>query len=272
MKGRCLLNPQPDTRGISKNVVYAMGNSFRTSRNVVDQVSTLARRVYQSVNRHPRRNCSHSMCSSQRVMPSFVWVTLVLISNHSSSLYVRFQALVEICRTPCAIDDCHDQQQKRDDSKCRQTFPRRFVILNSFWVARVVHAHEFEEKVSHSCEVEDDRAAHSQSRFASGKPCRRKQNGDGDGDGGDSESELDVGGMLANHDDELHRESKEEEKVELEQRNVNLLIISPCSARSLPNLTKSPGKRDNDASSASRPRCVCRLSRQIRRTASTPRN
>jgi hypothetical protein len=216
MKGRCLLNPQPDTRGISKNVVYAMGISFRTSRNVVDQVSTLARRVYRSVNRHPRRNCSHSMCSSQRVMPSFVWVTLVLISNHSSSLNMWFQPFVEVCRTPCAIDDCHDQQQERDDSKRRQTFPRRFVILHSLRIARVVHAHEFEKKVSHGCKVKDDRAAHPQCRFASGKPCRRKQNGDGDRDGGDSESEFDVGGMLANHDDELHCESEEEEKVELE--------------------------------------------------------
>jgi hypothetical protein len=45
MKGRCLLTPQPNTRGISKIVVYAMGISFRASRNVVGLVSTLARRV-----------------------------------------------------------------------------------------------------------------------------------------------------------------------------------------------------------------------------------
>ena len=38
MKGRCLLNPQPDTRGISKMVIYAIGNSFRPSRNVVGQL------------------------------------------------------------------------------------------------------------------------------------------------------------------------------------------------------------------------------------------
>jgi hypothetical protein len=212
----------------------------------------------QSVNRHPRRNCSHSMCSSQRVMPSLIWITLVLISYHSSSLNMRFQSLVEVCRTPCAVDDCHDQQQKCDYSKRRQTFPRRFVILNSFWVARVVHAHEFEKEVSHSCKVEDDRAAHSQRRLASGEPCRHEQNGDGDGNGGDGESELDVGRMLANYNNKLHGESKEEEKVKLEQRNVNLSIVSPCSAGFLPSLTKLPGKRDNDASSANRPRCVCR--------------
>jgi hypothetical protein len=270
MKGGCLLDPQPDTRGISKKVVYAIGNSFRPSRNVVGLL--LPAGSNQSVNRHPRRNCSHRMCSSQRVVPSFVRIALVLVSDYSSSLDVRFQALVEVRRTPCAVDDCHDQQQERNDSKSRQTFPRRFIVLHSFRVARVVHAYELEQEVSHGREVEDDRAAHSQSGLAPGKPCSRKQDGDGDGDGGNGESKFDVGGMLTNHDDKLYCESEEEEKVELEEGNVNLFIISPCSASSDISLRNIPGKRGNVASSASRPRCVCRLSRRTRHTASMPQN
>ena len=205
-------------------------------------------------------------------MPSFVRVTLVLNTNHSSSLNVRFQPLVEVRRTPCAVDDCHDQQQQCDDSKRRQTLARRLVILHSLRVARVVHAYELEEEISHGREVENNRAAHSQCRLAPGKPCSRKQDGDGHGDGSNGECELDVGSMLANHDDELDCESKEEEKVELEQGNVNLFVISSCGTSSFVSFTDVPGKRGNVASSASRPRCVCRLSRQIRHTASTPQN
>jgi hypothetical protein len=212
------------------------------------------------------------MCSSQRVVPSFVRVALVLVSDYSSSLNMRFQALVEVCRTPCAVDDGHDQQQERDDGKSCQTFPRRLVVLHSFRVARVVHAYELEKEVSHGREVEDDRAAHSQGGLAPGEPCSRKQDGDGDGDSGNGESKFNVGGMLANHDDKLYCESEDEEKVELEEGNVNLFVISPCSVSSVVGSTKVPGKRGIVASSASRPRCVCRLSRRTRHTASMPQN
>jgi hypothetical protein len=173
MKGRSLLYPQPDTRGISKMVVYAMGISFRPSRNVVHLKSLLLpEKSNQSVNRHPRRNCSHSMCSSQRVMPSLVRITLVLVSNHSASLDMRFQSFVEVCRTPCTVDDCHNQQQQCDNSKGRQTFPCRLVIHHPCRVVRVVHAYEFEKEVSHGRKVEHDRAAHPQCRLAPGEPCR----------------------------------------------------------------------------------------------------
>ena len=163
-------------------------------------------------------------------MPSFVRVTLVLVSNHSPPLDVRFQSFVEVCRTPCAVDDSHDQQQERDDCESRQTFARRFVILHSFRVARIIHAYELEKEVSHGREIENDCATHSQCRFSSGKPCSRKQDGNGDGNGSNGECKLDVGGMLANHDDELHCESEEEEEVELEKGNVNLFAVSPYLA------------------------------------------
>lgn len=101
------------------------------------------------------------MCPSKRVMPSFVRITLVLDTNHSSSLDVWLQAFVEIRRTPCAIDDRHDQQQKCDDSKRRQTFARGLVILHSSRIARVVHANQLEKEVSHGREIENNRAAHS---------------------------------------------------------------------------------------------------------------
>jgi hypothetical protein len=214
-------------------VVYAMDISFRPSRNVVHRKSLLLpEKLNQSVNRHSRRNCSHSMCSSQRVMPSFVRITLVLVPNHSSSLNVRFQSFVEVCRTPCTVDDCHDQQQKCDDSKSCQTFPRRLVVHHPFRVVRVVHAHQFEKEVSHGRKVEHNRAAHSQCRLAPGEPCRREQDGDRDRDSSDGECKFEVGRMLADYDDKLYCESQEEEKVELEQRNVNLFIISLCSAKS----------------------------------------
>jgi hypothetical protein len=273
MKGRFSLYPQPDIRGISKMVVYAMGISFRPSRNVVDLTSLLLpEKLIQSVNRHPRRNCSHSMCSSQRVMPSFVRITLVLVSNHSTSLNVRFQSFVEVCRTPCTVDYCHDQQQQCDDSKSRQTFPRRLVVLNPFPVVRVVHAHELEKEVSHGRKVKHNRAAHSQCRFTSGEPCRRKQDGDRDRDSSDGECEFEVGSMLANHDNKLYCKSQEEEEIKLEQRNVNLFIISSCSPKSRYRREKIPGTPENVASNASLPRCACKLSMQTRHTASMPQN
>jgi hypothetical protein len=214
-------------------VVYAMGISFRPSRNVVDRKPLLLpEKSIQSVNRHPRWNCPHSMCSSQRVMPSFVRVTLVLISDHSSPLNMRFQSFVKVCRTPCTVDDCHDQQQKCNNSKSRQTLARRLVVHHPFRVVRVVHAHKFEKEVSHGRKVKHDRAAHPQRRLAPGEPCCCKQDGDCDRNGSDRECKFEVRGVLADHDNKLYCESQEEEKIEFEQRNVNLFIISPRSARS----------------------------------------
>ena len=73
--------------------------------------------------------------------------------------------------------------------------------------------------------------------------------------------------MFTDHNDELYCKSKEEEKVELEEGNINLFVVSAWLWIE-PRGFNIPGKQGSVSSSASLPRYVCRWSKRIHHIAS----
>lgn len=91
--------------------------------------------------------------------------------------------------------------------------------------ARIVHPHEFKDEVSHSGEVEDDDESLANVGLAAGDISGEEEEENGDNERGNSKGEFVV---FAVHDDkELNGEADEEEKVELEEGDVDLLAHQP---------------------------------------------
>lgn len=84
MKGRYLLDPRPDTRGISKKVIYAIGMPFVPAQPKRRwSCTTLARRV---------ETISQSS-SSTGLLPSHVLLQESCAVFHTGNSYPRHQSL-----------------------------------------------------------------------------------------------------------------------------------------------------------------------------------
>lgn len=144
-------------------------------------------------------------------------------------LDVWFEAFIEIARANASSGDGSNKQRNRDDSKYCQSFPRRQVFIYFLHVAFVVHAHELEDEVGHGSQIYNDHDCLADVGFATGDEGREEEEADGHRDRDDCEVELEVGEVRADDDEELDGKCKEEEKVELEESDVNLdCNVSGC--------------------------------------------
>ena len=144
-------------------------------------------------------------------------------------LDVWFEAFIEIARANASSGNGGNKQRNRNDSKDCQGFPRRQVLSYFLHVALVIHAHELEDEVGHGREIDDDHNCLTDVRFATGDKCREEEEANGHRDCDDCEVEFEVGEVRAHDDEELHGEGEEEEKVELEESDVNLdCNVSGC--------------------------------------------
>jgi len=137
-------------------------------------------------------------------------------------LDVWFEAFIEIARANASSGNGGNKQRNRNDSKDCQGFPRRQVLGYFLHVALVIHAHELEDEVGHGREIDDDHNCLTDVRFATGDKGREEEEADGYRDRYDGEVEFEIGEVRAHNYEELHGEGEEEEKVELEESDVNL--------------------------------------------------
>jgi len=86
---------------------------------------------------------------------------------------------------------------------------------------RVIHAYELEEKVRHCSKVQENGAAHGSDRLPLGRKTRKNQDWNSDDQRSDGQIKLQSRRTL-NHDQELDRETEEEEEIKLQKSNVDL--------------------------------------------------
>lgn len=79
-------------------------------------------------------------------------VRLFLLTFHLPVRNVRLESLPEVDCAHESIDDCDDNQDNGDDSKCCQRFTDRTIAIRS--VSTLVHSDEFKKKVGASPKVE----------------------------------------------------------------------------------------------------------------------
>ena len=133
-----------------------------------------------------------------------------------------FEAFIEIARADAGSGDGGNKQRNRDYSKYCQGFPRGQVFVYFLHVAFIVHAHELEDEVGHGCQIDDNHDCLADVGFTAGDEGREEEEADGHRDRDDCEVEFEVGEVRADDDEELDGKCKEEEKVELEESDVNL--------------------------------------------------
>lgn len=149
--------------------------------------------------------------------------SLVVFGIHDFALLnVGFEAFVEVLRANARGDDGGDEQQDGDDSEDGQRFACWQVLGNFLWIAFVVHAHELEDEVGHGGEIDNNHDCLADVRFATGDKGREEEEADGHGHRDNCEVEFEVGEVRADDDEELNGKGEEEEKVELEESDVNL--------------------------------------------------
>ena len=133
---------------------------------------------------------------------------------------VWLEALVEVVRAHARDDNGEQQQQDRQNRKHRQRLARGLVLLLAV-DAGDVHADELEEEVGEGDEVDDDDDNHAGDRLAADPEGGGEEQQEGDDEGNGRERLLKAGRVL-DDDEELDGEGEEEEKVKLEQGNVDL--------------------------------------------------
>lgn len=178
------------------------------------------------VNRYPSRwNLAQRMW---RAIVTVVGGVLrgIEVGIHLSLLDVRLQALIEVPHAHECHDHRDDQQQQGQDGESGEGVSRGFVI-NRF--RRVVHTDQFEHEIGHCCKVDEDDQALTQIGFFAGDPSCDEKKDDGYRHCCDRQAELSVRCPFADHDQKLDSETKEEEEVKLQQRNVDLYQLSASS-------------------------------------------
>jgi hypothetical protein len=143
-----------------------------------------------------------------------------LVAGRRLFVHVRLQALVEVVCAHARHDNGEEQQQDRQNGEYRQRLARGLVLFLAAR-ARNVHADELEEEVGEGDEVDEDDDNHAGDRLAADPEGGGEEQEEGDDEGDGRQGELDRGGVL-DDDEELDGEGEEEEKVKLEQGNVNL--------------------------------------------------
>lgn len=133
-------------------------------------------------------------------------------------LEVLLQAGSEIEHADHRVDDGQDDEDDGQDGKRSQRLLHRLVEV---LVRLVIDSRQLEDEVGESSEIQDDDGDHAPFPFLANEHCRRQQ--DGDGNGYRCRGQTKFGIRLASDDDEeLNRESKEEEEIELQKCDVNL--------------------------------------------------
>lgn len=119
-----------------------------------------------------------------------------------------------------SIDDRADQQEDSQHGKGRQTLAYRHVLGGT-----LIDTEKLEDEVGQASEKECDDAQRAGPVFVAGTVSCSKKDKNRNGHG--SYSGIVLGpAVSANDDNELHRKSEEEEKVKLQQSNVDLEQIS----------------------------------------------
>ena len=145
---------------------------------------------------------------------------LIIVTAPALAIDVRLQALVEVVSAHASNDDGDNEQQDGEDGEAGERLAGGHVVLEASR-ARDVHADELEQEVGQGDEVDDDDDNHADDGLTAHPPCGEEEQHKGDGEGGGSQCELNVARVF-DDDQELDGKGQEEEKVELEQGNVNL--------------------------------------------------
>jgi hypothetical protein len=173
---------------------------------------------FSLVDRHPAR------CWSILEVRELSHVILLcgLLATNLALHDVGLQSFVKVVSTHDGVGDGEDDQHNGDGRETGQTLADGKVVIR---FAGLVHAGELEDEVGQSAEEEEDGADHADLVLSAGPEGRHEQDQDRNGNGSDGEAPLKVR-QAGDNDKELHRESQEEEEIKLEQRNVNLVMIS----------------------------------------------
>lgn len=139
------------------------------------------------------------------------------------------EALVEVVCAHTGRNDGEDEQQDGENGKGRERLAGGLVIFLASGVGNV-HADELEQEVAHGDEVDDNNAHHAGKRLAADPPSGQEQKKEGDDERGGREGLFDSLGVF-DHYEKLDGKGKEEEKVKLQESNVNLQKVSPALAR-----------------------------------------
>jgi hypothetical protein len=150
------------------------------------------------------------------------------------------EALVEVVCAHACNDDCEDEKKNGEDGESSQRLARRLVVVLSVDVGNV-HADELEQEVGHGDEVDDDNGDHASHRLATDPPRSEEKEEEGNDQGDGGEGKFNGLGVFDDHE-KLHGKGEEEEKVELQEGNVNLilLVMQPKSEEE-----SLPGRSDN---------------------------
>ena len=193
-------------------------------------------------------------------------IQFLLLGANLSLHNMLLQPFVEIAHANTSVDYRGNNQDNGDNSETGQRFSYGFVIMFLGWC---IHPSELVNEVRQTAEVQDNGTHHTKLIFAASKEYSQEQDEHRDRDGSNSQSELYIA-LCRNDDEELYCEAKEEEEIELQQRNVNLQhdqIITLVQKN-----RNSPERPEIDALFEDPQRCVCISSMQIHHKASMQQN
>lgn len=196
--------------GVSKNAGLQVSTAI-----FLPQKDTMCSAVlfHRLVNRHSTRR--------RRLQVVHIDTAVVALLLHRRlAEQVRLQSTAVVVHAIECIDDCTQQEENRQHCKSCQTLAHGHVLLGA-----LIDAEEFKDEVGKAAEEEDDDRQGSEFVLVARGPGGAQQDQDRDGHGGNGQ--IVFGAPIAtNNDNELHGEAEEEEEIELEKRNVHLVILS----------------------------------------------
>ena len=125
----------------------------------------------------------------------------------------------EVAHADPSVNDGQDNEDDGDDGESSQRSSHSVVVLA---VARLVHAHQLEKEVGECAEIEYDDGPHASLVLPAGEEGGGEQDGDRDWNGRNGQAEFYVA-RAGNNDEELDRETKEEEEIKLQEGDVDLV-------------------------------------------------
>lgn len=129
------------------------------------------------------------------------------------------EPLAEVVHADETVGDGQNNEDDGENGEGSQGTADGKVVLAVTWL---IDTDKLEEEVGKAAKVEQNNEAGAEAVFALGEKGGTQQDSNGDWDGGNVQAELDIL-QAVNDDEELNGEAEEEEKIELEQGDVNLL-------------------------------------------------
>lgn len=134
-------------------------------------------------------------------------------------LDVWSEALVEVAHADESHNNGNNKQGEGKGGKgCERVSYWGVLILST----RVPHAHQLEDEVSHTGEVNSDNPALANIALAAGDVGGQKQKGDSHREGDTGDDDLGESGAFSDDNKELDCEAEEKEEIELEEGDVDL--------------------------------------------------